>query len=91
MNDMRLTERAVDTKTKISARQVQVFYDDTHAIKDVDVDILDNTVTAFIEVSDSRIGAYDSISPPVVKRYSALHGRGPIRMACLCSAQRISN
>ena len=48
MNDMRLTERAVDTKTKISARQVQVFYDDTHAIKDVDVDILDNTVTAFI-------------------------------------------
>ena len=48
MNDMRLTERAVDEKTKISARQVQVYYGDTHAIKDVDVDILDNTVTAFI-------------------------------------------
>jgi len=27
---------------------VQVFYGDTHAIKDVDVDILDKTVTAFI-------------------------------------------
>ena len=48
MNDMRLTERAVDAKTKISARQVQVYYDDAQAIKDVDVDILDNTVTAFI-------------------------------------------
>ena len=33
---------------KISARNVQVFYADTHAIKDVDVDILDKTVTAFI-------------------------------------------
>jgi len=33
---------------KISARDVQVFYGDTHAIKDVDVDIEDKTVTAFI-------------------------------------------
>ncbi|WP_022706853.1 phosphate ABC transporter ATP-binding protein PstB [Paracoccus zeaxanthinifaciens] len=33
---------------KISARKVQVFYGDKHAIKDVDVDILDKTVTAFI-------------------------------------------
>ncbi|GAW34953.1 phosphate import ATP-binding protein PstB [Roseovarius sp. A-2] len=33
---------------KIAARKVQVYYDDNHAIKDVDVDILDNTVTAFI-------------------------------------------
>ncbi len=49
MNDMRLTERAVDLKdTKISARGVQVWYGDTHAIKDVDVDIADRTVTAFI-------------------------------------------
>ena len=48
MNDMRLTERAVDEKTKISAKQVQVYYGDTHAIKDVDVEILDKTVTAFI-------------------------------------------
>ncbi|MEM7710007.1 MAG: ATP-binding cassette domain-containing protein, partial [Pseudomonadota bacterium] len=49
MNDMRLTERAVDTQTtKITARKVQVFYGDTHAIKDVDVDIADKKVTAFI-------------------------------------------
>jgi phosphate transport system ATP-binding protein len=34
--------------TKMTARGVQVFYGDNHAIKDVDVDILDNTVTAFI-------------------------------------------
>ena len=37
-----------DEATKISARKCQVFYGDTHAIKDVDVDILDKTVTAFI-------------------------------------------
>ncbi|ARE81652.1 high-affinity phosphate transport protein (ABC superfamily, atp_bind) [Roseovarius sp. EC-HK134] len=33
---------------KIAARKVQVYYGATHAIKDVDVDILDKTVTAFI-------------------------------------------
>ena len=49
MNDMRVIERAVDMKdVKIAARGVQVFYGDTHAIKDVDVDIPDKTVTAFI-------------------------------------------
>lgn len=49
MNDMRIVERTVDSNTtKISARNVQVFYGDTHAIKDVNVDILDKTVTAFI-------------------------------------------
>lgn len=49
MNDMRIVERTVDSqKTKISARGVQVHYGDKHALKDVDVDILDNTVTAFI-------------------------------------------
>ncbi|MCK0166562.1 phosphate ABC transporter ATP-binding protein PstB [Jannaschia sp. S6380] len=49
MNDMRLTERAVDQQNiKIAARGVHVFYGDTHAIKDVNVDISDKTVTAFI-------------------------------------------
>ncbi|MBO6603837.1 MAG: phosphate ABC transporter ATP-binding protein [Roseicyclus sp.] len=49
MNDMRAVERDVDTNDlKITARGVDVFYGDTHAIKDVDVDIVDNTVTAFI-------------------------------------------
>ena len=49
MNDMRLTERAVDaSEIKIAANKVQVFYGATHAIKDVSVDILDKTVTAFI-------------------------------------------
>ena len=49
MNDMRLSERNVDSKEiKISARGAQVYYGDNHAIKDVDVDIQDKTVTAFI-------------------------------------------
>ncbi|WP_242654389.1 phosphate ABC transporter ATP-binding protein PstB [Yoonia rosea] len=34
--------------SKISARGVQVYYGETHAIKDVSVEIADNTVTAFI-------------------------------------------
>ena len=49
MDDLRIVERDVDTQeTKISARNVQVYYGDTHAIKDVDVEIADKTVTAFI-------------------------------------------
>ena len=49
MNDMRLTERTLDTHTnKITARGVQVYYGTSQAIRDVDVDILSNTVTAFI-------------------------------------------
>ncbi|MEO0861072.1 MAG: phosphate ABC transporter ATP-binding protein PstB [Pseudomonadota bacterium] len=49
MNDMRLTERAVDNQDiKIAAKGVQVYYGDTHAIKDVDVNIADKMVTAFI-------------------------------------------
>ena len=49
MNDMTLTERAVNaTENKITARNVQVHYGESHAIKDVNVDILDKTVTAFI-------------------------------------------
>ena len=49
MNDMRILERDVDTnQIKIAARGVQVWYGDNHAIKDVDVDIQDRTVTAFI-------------------------------------------
>jgi phosphate transport system ATP-binding protein len=49
MRDNSLPERDVDTKTvKIAARDVQVYYGDNHAIKDVNVDIEDKTVTAFI-------------------------------------------
>jgi phosphate transport system ATP-binding protein len=40
--------KVTQDKIKIAARKVQVYYGDTHAIKDVDVDILDKTVTAFI-------------------------------------------
>ncbi|MEZ5911316.1 MAG: phosphate ABC transporter ATP-binding protein PstB [Paracoccaceae bacterium] len=36
------------TEVKIAAEGVQVYYGDNHAIKDVDVNILDRTVTAFI-------------------------------------------
>ena len=49
MNDMSIVERSVQqSDIKITARKVQVFYGDKHALKDVDVDILDRTVTAFI-------------------------------------------
>ena len=49
MKDTRIQEGDVSSQTaKITARNVQVFYGDTHAIKDVDVDIADRTVTAFI-------------------------------------------
>jgi phosphate transport system ATP-binding protein len=49
MNDMRLEKRMVDQgDVKITARGVQVHYGEKHALKDVDVDILDKTVTAFI-------------------------------------------
>ncbi|WP_071675239.1 phosphate ABC transporter ATP-binding protein PstB [Nioella nitratireducens] len=49
MNDMRVLERAVDNQDlKIAARDVDVYYGTTHAIKSVNVEILDKTVTAFI-------------------------------------------
>jgi phosphate transport system ATP-binding protein len=49
MNDMRIAERTVDShSTKITANGVQVYYGTNHALKDVNVDILDKTVTAFI-------------------------------------------
>jgi phosphate transport system ATP-binding protein len=42
-------DNAVENKTtKIECRDCQVYYGDTHAIKDVNVDIEDKTVTAFI-------------------------------------------
>ncbi len=49
MKDTLISENDVSTNTvKIAARNVQVYYGDNHAIKDVNVDIEDKTVTAFI-------------------------------------------
>jgi phosphate transport system ATP-binding protein len=49
MYDMKVTGRDVDDlEIKMKAREVDVFYGDNHAIKKVDVDIQDKTVTAFI-------------------------------------------
>jgi phosphate transport system ATP-binding protein len=49
MESQRIVERDVNTQiTKITARNVNVFYGDAHALTSVDVDILDKTVTAFI-------------------------------------------
>ena len=42
------SQDAAMTDIKFAARNVDVFYADTHAIKAVDVDIVDKTVTAFI-------------------------------------------
>ncbi len=43
-----LERKVAQQDTKISARNVQVFYGETHAIKDVNIEIQDRTVTAFI-------------------------------------------
>src|SRR6056297_152325 len=49
MYDVTRPEPELDqTDTKIAARNVQVFYGADQAIKDVDVDIQDKTVTSFI-------------------------------------------
>jgi len=48
MKDHHTAESEIMTDVKISARNVQVWYGDTHAIKDVNVEIKDKTVTAFI-------------------------------------------
>ena len=48
MKDLRLERDVQATINKIEARKVQVYYGTNHALKDVDVDILDKTVTAFI-------------------------------------------
>ncbi len=48
-NRMKMTDTQENTgEIKFSARGVDVFYGDTHAIRSVDVDIPDKTVTAFI-------------------------------------------
>jgi phosphate transport system ATP-binding protein len=49
LDNTRIAEHTMtEQRTKISARKVQVYYGQNHAIKDVEVDILDKTVTAFI-------------------------------------------
>ena len=48
MKDLAMESRVDSQTNKIEARKVQVYYGTNHAIKDVDVDILDKTVTAFI-------------------------------------------
>ncbi len=49
MNDMRIIQRTTGMNdTKIHAQDVNVYYGDNHAIKNVSVDIEDKTVTAFI-------------------------------------------
>ena len=49
MDDVRAAEDASHAADlKIQARNVQVYYGQNHALKDVDVDIADKTVTAFI-------------------------------------------
>ncbi|MBK5934122.1 phosphate ABC transporter ATP-binding protein (PhoT family) [Rhodovulum imhoffii] len=44
----KLESETVTDEVKISARGCQVHYGDNHAIKDVDIDIQDKTVTSFI-------------------------------------------
>jgi phosphate transport system ATP-binding protein len=48
MKDLEMESRVDNQTVKIEARNAQVYYDKNHAIKDVNVDILDKTVTAFI-------------------------------------------
>jgi phosphate transport system ATP-binding protein len=49
MNEMPKIAQATEmTESKISAKKVQVYYGDNHAIKDVDIEIQPRSVTAFI-------------------------------------------
>ncbi len=49
MNEVPNFEQAKEmTESKISAKKVQVYYGDTHAIKDVDIEIRPRSVTSFI-------------------------------------------
>ena len=49
MNDMRIADRSVDANAaKISARDVNVHYGESHALKGVSIEIHDRAVTAFI-------------------------------------------
>ncbi|MEL6584237.1 MAG: ATP-binding cassette domain-containing protein, partial [Pseudomonadota bacterium] len=49
MTNMRMTEKDLtDRDTKIATKGVDVYYGSKQAINSVDVDILNNTVTAFI-------------------------------------------
>ncbi len=49
MDDIRYADRIVSAdEVKIAARKAQVYYGANHALRDVDVDILGKTVTAFI-------------------------------------------
>ena len=49
MTNMRMSDQKLKTSgVKIVANDVNVYYGDNHAIKNVSVDILDKTVTAFI-------------------------------------------
>lgn len=49
MTNMRLSDPGTDAaEVKFRTEHVDVYYGDAHAIDDVSVDILDNTVTAFI-------------------------------------------
>ncbi len=48
VTDTNVKDTDLMTDYKISAKGVQVYYGDNHAIKDVNVDIDDKTVTAFI-------------------------------------------
>lgn len=49
MTNMKMTEQGLSHRdVKIEARDVDVFYGSNHAIRSVNVDVLDNTVTAFI-------------------------------------------
>ena len=67
MGDEKMLDAAhahVDGDIKVHTKNVDVFYGDTHAIKDVSVDIEDKAVTAFIEARRF------SSSPMVPKRLS---------------------
>ena len=49
MNDQNLTDKAVNMRDlKFTAKDVDVYYGTNHAIKNISVEILDKTVTAFI-------------------------------------------
>ncbi|HRO13776.1 MAG TPA: phosphate ABC transporter ATP-binding protein PstB [Paracoccus sp. (in: a-proteobacteria)] len=86
MEDISLSDRAAGQSAlpvKVEARDVNVWYGDKHAIKDVSVDILDKTVTAFIGPSGCGKSTFlrcinrmnDTISTARVQGLIALDGQ----------------
>ena len=80
MKDMQTEVRVGSLTNKIEARGVQVYYGQNHALRDVDVDILDKTVTAFIGPSGCGKSTFLRCLKPDERHDRKLPGGGRITL-----------